>query len=327
MNASSKSEHGCFLKSVLGARTNGQIFGWGNQEYGALGNAESEFLEVSALHIGSGRFDVVSCGSAHTLFIRDGVLMACGRNDYGRLGDGTTTSRTIITPIDTGFTAASAGLNHSLGLKGADLYAWGSNTGGKLGDGMTTERHTPTYIGTGYTSVSAGFSASFGLKGTNLYAWGGGWGMTPTFVDSGVDKISPHPFTGPQLILKSGSVYKLTTSGQTHIGSGFTDVANGELWPCGLKGTDLYSWGISPQTETPALVGAGFSAIATGGESFALKDGNLYHWNFRPSIYEPDYQATPIIYRGVYDGIVSTRLACGFFRINGGFYNMIGEKR
>ena len=130
----------------------------------------------------------------------DGNAYAWGANDYGRLGDGTTTERHTPVmvrtpdrntypdlPKDFTYVQISAGWEHSLAV-GSDgnAYAWGNNSNGRLGDGTTTTRYTPVRVKTPdrntypdlpkdftYLQVSAGndFSLALGSDG-NAYAWG-----------------------------------------------------------------------------------------------------------------------------------------------------------
>jgi alpha-tubulin suppressor-like RCC1 family protein len=70
-------------------------------------------------------------------------------NDYGQLGNGTTTNRSAPVQIgmETSWTAISAGGGHTLALKtGVDLWAWGDNESGQLGDGTTIERSIPVKV-------------------------------------------------------------------------------------------------------------------------------------------------------------------------------------
>ena len=81
--------------------------------------------------------------------MRDGVIDCCGWNNYGQLGDGTTTNS--LTPVQIGsgtdWSAISAGGNHTVGTKtDGTLWAWGYNVNGQLGDGTTEDRHAPVQI-------------------------------------------------------------------------------------------------------------------------------------------------------------------------------------
>jgi len=91
----------------------------------------------------------VSAGGGHALFLlEDGTVRAVGKNDYGQLGDTTTTNRNIPVPVLgpnnaplTNIVAVSAGGLHSLFLA-ADSTVWavGSNYSGQLGDPATNNQ-------------------------------------------------------------------------------------------------------------------------------------------------------------------------------------------
>ena len=92
----------------------------------------------------------ISAGGWHTVGITtSGAAYAWGRNNYGQLGDGTTTDRTTPTLVSGGHTWASisAGGLHTVGITTSGAaYAWGFNGQGQLGDGTTTDRSTPTLV-------------------------------------------------------------------------------------------------------------------------------------------------------------------------------------
>lgn len=108
----------------------------------------------------------ISAGGYHTLFLcSDGTMMATGGNAFGKLGDGTETSR--ITPVPVlvlnNVEAIAAGYEHSLALKDdGTVWSWGNNTAGQLGHGNTSQPYlTPTQI-----AAIAGVSA---ISGGNLH--------------------------------------------------------------------------------------------------------------------------------------------------------------
>ena len=103
----------------------------------------------------------------HSLALKsDGTVWAWGYNNYGQLGDGTTTDR--HTPVSvsglTGVTAIAGGYGHSLALKSdGTVWAWGYNSYGQLGDGTTTDRHTPVDVSglSGVTAIAGGGSIAW----------------------------------------------------------------------------------------------------------------------------------------------------------------------
>ncbi|HDH05346.1 MAG TPA: PKD domain-containing protein [Nitrospirae bacterium] len=121
----------------------------------------------------------LAAGYEHTLFIKpDRTLWVWGHNDYGQLGDGTTTDRLSAVQIgsDSDWTAISAGWKHTVALKeDGTLWAWGYNEYAQLGDGTTTDRHSPVQIGTDtdWAAISAGGAHNLALKADgSLWAWG-----------------------------------------------------------------------------------------------------------------------------------------------------------
>lgn len=112
----------------------------------------------------------------------DGSLWMWGNNEYGQLGDGTTTNRSE--PVKVMEDVKSISLAESWDLYSAaiktdgSLWMWGNNRYGQLGDGTTTNRKKPIKILEGVKSVSlAGslegyFSAAIKTDGS-LWTWGG----------------------------------------------------------------------------------------------------------------------------------------------------------
>jgi len=121
----------------------------------------------------------IAGGGHHSLALRnDGTVWAWGRNNYGQLGDGTTTER--HTPVQvanlTGVQAIAGGFSHSLALRSdGTVWAWGRNSKGQLGDGTTTNRTTPVQVLnlTGVQAIAGGFFHSLALKSDGtVWAWG-----------------------------------------------------------------------------------------------------------------------------------------------------------
>jgi alpha-tubulin suppressor-like RCC1 family protein len=161
----------------LGVTATGIAYAWGNNGNGRLGD-DTTTARSSPVTVIGGITDwaSVSGGGDHSLGVTDaGIAYAWGSNGNGRLGDGTTTSRSSPVTVIGGITdwaQVAAGSAHSLGVTATGIaYAWGSNSNGRLGDGTTTNRSSPvTVIGaiTDWASVSAGDRHSLAIAADTI---------------------------------------------------------------------------------------------------------------------------------------------------------------
>jgi alpha-tubulin suppressor-like RCC1 family protein len=128
----------------------------GNNSQGQLGAGSTDPYRptptqvIQSLGVPLPNIKAVSAGGWHALFLlEDGTVRAVGKNQYGQLGDTTTTNRNIPVPVLgpnnaplTNIVAVSAGGEHSLFLA-ADSTVWavGDNYLGQLGDPATNNQY------------------------------------------------------------------------------------------------------------------------------------------------------------------------------------------
>ena len=113
----------------------------------------------------------VSSSGSHSVALKsDGTVWTWGVNNYGQLGDGTTTDSP--TPVQvlglTDVTVVAAGGVQTAALKSdGTVWAWGSNVYGQLGDGTTTQSAIPVQASglTGVTAISSGGYHTVALEG------------------------------------------------------------------------------------------------------------------------------------------------------------------
>jgi alpha-tubulin suppressor-like RCC1 family protein len=158
----------------LGVTTTGIAYAWGYNGQGRLGDGTTTQRSSPVTVVGGiTNWNQVSAALNHSLGLTStGIAYAWGNGGSGRLGDGTTTSRSSPVTVIGGITNWSqlrAGPGFSLGLTSTGVaYAWGSNNYGQLGNGNTTSTSSPvTVIGgiTNWSQVSAGANySSLGLR-------------------------------------------------------------------------------------------------------------------------------------------------------------------
>ena len=163
---------------MAATRTDGTLWGWGSNFYGALGlNQNADVSYSSPTQIPGTSWDKVQCiGGAFTPGMiaskTDGTLWAWGRGTSGRLAQNNTTdySSPVQIPGTTWGDFAGAGL-HTLAAVKTDgtLWAWGAgSTYGQLGQNASSGSYasSPVQVGTdtSWTRVAGVGDAVFGLK-------------------------------------------------------------------------------------------------------------------------------------------------------------------
>ncbi|WP_052295857.1 fimbrillin family protein [Parasphaerochaeta coccoides] len=301
---------GAYYTMIL--KTDGTLWATGYNYYGQLGLGDSGSgtnrstpVPVTSMNADPSNPAVaISVGSlayngtaylSHTMILKkDSTLWATGYNQYGSLGDGTTTNRS--TPVQvkdnaggfmTDVKAVSAGVYHTMILqKDGTLWATGRNNFGQLGVGEANTYTTsiPVQVMTDVAAVSAGNSHTIILK-TDGTLWATGYNNFGQLGDGTMaNKNTPVRV-------------KDTTDG-----SGFmTDVAavsagayhtmilknNGTLWATGFNSAGQLGDGTTTNRSTPVRVkdttdGSGFmtdvAAVSVGNAHTMIlkKDGTLW---------------------------------------------------
>lgn len=311
--------HTCALSSAAVA------WCWGYNNYGQLGDGTTTQrlvpVPVSGL---PGSVQAISAGYLHTCALTSaGAVWCWGYNNYGQLGDGTTTQRLIPVPVSglsAGIQAIGAGENHNCALTNSGAaWCWGYNLDGQIGDGTTTDRLTPTTVSglsSGVQKLATGGWHTCALNeagaplcwGSNTYGQLGDGTTTRRLTPAAVSGLSG----GIRSI--SGGIYH--TCGLTNMGAALCWGYN--LW--GQLGD-----GTTTSRRTPVAVSGMSSdvqAIQAGaaGSTCALVNGGAWCWGFNS-------------YGNIGDGSSTNRLApvavsglsSGMQAISPGYYHSCGS--
>ena len=174
-----------------------------------------------------------------------------GANEFGQLGDGTTTDRTRPTPVigpplfDTPFPG-----DHTCSIEGDGLYCWGRNTSGEVGVGTTDPVLSPTLVtgGLSFQQVAVGDDFTCGLANLGaIYCWGAN---DDGQLGTGIPGDSPVP-----VAIAGNSEFRfIAAAGRTACGGTIT----GELlcWGNGVDG-ELGNGQFGITAATPTQVPGG----------------------------------------------------------------------
>ena len=242
----------------FGLTSDGRIYAWGRNTSGELGIGTTLARSNVPIAVkttgtpmdgkvvkqveGGGRYE----GSHSIALASDGTVYTWGLNQYGQLGNNTTTnSRSPIAVQAAGTPLAgktivqvAAGADHSLALDSdGALYAWGSNAYGQLGNGTTTNSSVPVAVkiaGTplaGKTIIQIVAGANHNMVLTSdgaVYTWG--WNY--------------HGQLGNNTKTNSNTIVAVQTIGTPLAGKKIVKIAAGQGHSLALTDDGrVYTWG------------------------------------------------------------------------------------
>jgi alpha-tubulin suppressor-like RCC1 family protein len=283
-----------YNNSIMAAiKTDGTLWTWGLNLYGTLGDGTSTNRSSPVQTVAGGtNWQSGSGGSLAVGAIKtDGTLWMWGFNNYGELGDNSTTYRS--SPVQTvaggtNWSQVAAGYYTGAIKTDGTLWMWGKNTNGELGDNTRTHKSSPVQTvagGTNWSQVAVGANqggvAAIKTDGT-LWMWG-----VNSYGQLGTNNTSSY--SSPVQTVAGGTNWSRVAVGLGHTIAVKTD---GTLWTWG--GNNYGQLGLNDTTNRSSPVqiyggGTNWSNnpnnIAAGLRSMgAIKtDGTLWIWGANDS--------------------------------------------
>ena len=274
--------------------TAGAALCWGWNGTGQLGDGTTtdQLIPTAVEGLESNSVTALVAGRYHTCAVTTGGGVSCwGDNEFGQLGDGTLTGRSIPAEVDglgSAIAAVAAGHHHTCAVTtGGSVLCWGNNESGQLGLGTLVSVSTPlaTYGFGGAIAVSSltpGHGSTLGgttVTITGAYFLDGATvtiGGSPATGVSVLDTETILATTGPHAAGAADVVVTNPDATQATVAGGFTYAAAGSdftgdrksdiLWHHATRG-DVWLWpmdggGETAETYVRTVGGAGLGRSA-----------------------------------------------------------------
>ena len=288
---------------TIALSSSGDLFSWGNNAHGQLGNNSLDeshvpvHVETSGVLSGKTITDIAAGGYQFALAVSsEGKVYAWGDNEFGQLGIGSTQEKKTPVAINTTGTllgkkivSVAAGFIHSMALSSeGKVYAWGDNKFGELGYHIDGENIFPAAVDTTgvlkdkkIIAIAAGTFFSLALDSEGyVYAWGfNAYGQlgdkTKAEQDSPVAVYSSGALYGKKIIaIAAGGQHALALASDGTV-YGWGDNAHGQL-----GNHTMTTSNVPVAIDASILKNKRIVAISAGNDfSMALTcDGEVYCW-------------------------------------------------
>jgi alpha-tubulin suppressor-like RCC1 family protein/endonuclease/exonuclease/phosphatase family metal-dependent hydrolase len=230
------------------------------------------------LTVGEGATSVSAGGQVSCTTDGGGIATCRGANQFGQLGDGTTTGRSTPAPVKgTGWESISTSGATTCGIKtGGTLWCWGLNNFAQLGNNTSSPRTKPQQVAPSlvWKQVATSWFNTCAIDSTGaLYCWGQNLRGA-----AGVGKTSRLVAT-PQLIGSASDRWTNVSSGGWHTCAVRGD---GSMWCWGQNSFGQVGTGKDGIQAAPAQVGTGSNwrevSTSWGHTCGVTTTGELWCW-------------------------------------------------
>lgn len=251
---------------TCGIASDNVLYCWGFSTHGQLGLGPIPMAPVTRPEQVGGplRFQTVQSTFRHTCALTlAGAAYCWGENSEGKLGDGTTETRSVPTPVSGGLTFASLAVSasRSCGISvGGMAYCWGSGGGGTADSTLIRDRWTPTLVAYGrpFVQLALGLAHTCALDvAGEAWCWGSDdFGQ----LGNGADPWSQYP-----VAVSGGHLFTRLIGGGSYTSCGHK--ADASLWCWGWDPRDEYGVESVDALQEPTLFAAAgvFADVAVGG--------------------------------------------------------------
>lgn len=193
--------------SSYAVTADGQVYAWGRNQYGNLGNGlastSTAAAPTPALVPGVTDVAMIASGRDHVLAVRaDGTVMAWGLNASNQVNgsDGNVLSPVQIADVVDARAVYANGNQGFYEDPAGRLFGWGGNGSGNLGIPEDDDQPGPTSPVFGLSAVldvGVGALQGFALRGDQVFGWG--WSFHGS-LGAGTSAIHTWPYRTPLLV-------------------------------------------------------------------------------------------------------------------------------
>lgn len=265
---------------TLALGSDGRLWAWGFNGQGQLGDGTAVNRPVpSASHPPMGaKIKSLAAGEDHSLFLTEGGrIFACGRNDHGQLGIGTTSNTATWIEVEglDHVIQVVGGQHHSFALReDGTVWAWGDNHHSQISNLATPMMLAPIQI-TGLRNIreiASGTTHGLALSSSGV-VWG--WG------DGREGQLGPRMQGGrfsPKIIHLRGPITHITAGG----GFSLALKRDGTVFAWGRNSHGQLGNGTQKSSPFPSLVSGleNITLLRAGHDHGIAEDRNGRVWSW-----------------------------------------------